>query len=119
MKATLFAVSLIVALNVGLGACVRVGAAMVLQERFEIARRLNADLFLSIHADSAGDQAGVMNETSPLCVMFVFPPPSGAIVQMLGSPPSSRSLPPRPSRMSSPPLPRKVLTAASPIRTSS
>jgi len=33
---------------------------LVLQERVEIARRLGADLFLSIHADSAGDeQAGV------------------------------------------------------------
>ena len=28
-------------------------------ERFEIARRLNADLFLSIHADSAGDASEV------------------------------------------------------------
>jgi N-acetylmuramoyl-L-alanine amidase len=32
---------------------------LVLEERAEIARRLGADLFLSIHADSAGDQAGV------------------------------------------------------------
>lgn len=32
---------------------------LVLQERSEIARRLGADLFLSIHADSAGDRAGV------------------------------------------------------------
>lgn len=29
---------------------------LVLQERFEIARRLDADLFLSIHADSAGEE---------------------------------------------------------------
>ncbi|MBO9499644.1 MAG: N-acetylmuramoyl-L-alanine amidase [Novosphingobium sp.] len=32
---------------------------LVLQERAEIARRLGADLFLSIHADSAGDDGGV------------------------------------------------------------
>lgn len=32
---------------------------LVLEERAEIARRLGADLFLSIHADSAGDKAGV------------------------------------------------------------
>jgi N-acetylmuramoyl-L-alanine amidase len=32
---------------------------LVLDERAEIARRLGADLFLSIHADSAGDQAEV------------------------------------------------------------
>jgi len=32
---------------------------LVLEERAEIARQLGADLFLSIHADSAGDQAGV------------------------------------------------------------
>ncbi len=32
---------------------------LVLQERPEIARRLGADLFVSIHADSAGDVSGV------------------------------------------------------------
>ena len=32
---------------------------LVLAERFEIARRLDADLFISIHADSAGDISGV------------------------------------------------------------
>jgi N-acetylmuramoyl-L-alanine amidase len=32
---------------------------LVLEERAEIARQLGADLFLSIHADSAGDKAGV------------------------------------------------------------
>ena len=32
---------------------------LVLQERAEIARRLGADLFLSIHADSAGEETGV------------------------------------------------------------
>lgn len=32
---------------------------LVLGERSEIARRLGADLFLSIHADSAGDRSGV------------------------------------------------------------
>ncbi len=32
---------------------------LVLEERAEIARRLGADLFLSIHADSAGEKAGV------------------------------------------------------------
>jgi N-acetylmuramoyl-L-alanine amidase len=32
---------------------------LVLEERAEIARRLGADLFLSIHADSAGDREGV------------------------------------------------------------
>lgn len=32
---------------------------IVLEERAEIARRLGADLFLSIHADSAGDREGV------------------------------------------------------------
>lgn len=32
---------------------------LVLQERAEIARRLGARLFVSIHADSAGDEAGV------------------------------------------------------------
>jgi len=32
---------------------------LVLEERAEIARRLGADLFLSIHADSAGEQAGI------------------------------------------------------------
>lgn len=32
---------------------------LVVEERFEIARELGADLFLSIHADSAGDKAGV------------------------------------------------------------
>ena len=32
---------------------------LVLEERAEIARQLGADLFLSIHADSAGDRAGV------------------------------------------------------------
>lgn len=32
---------------------------LVLQERPEIARRLDADLFISIHADSAGDVTGV------------------------------------------------------------
>lgn len=32
---------------------------LVLEERAEIARALGADLFLSIHADSAGDRAGV------------------------------------------------------------
>lgn len=32
---------------------------LVLQERAEIARRLGADLFLSIHADSAGGESGV------------------------------------------------------------
>jgi len=33
---------------------------LVLEERAEIARRLGADLFLSIHADSAGDREGVI-----------------------------------------------------------
>lgn len=32
---------------------------LVLEERAEIARKLGADLFLSIHADSAGDKEGV------------------------------------------------------------
>jgi len=32
---------------------------LVLEERAEIARQLGADLFLSIHADSAGDRTGV------------------------------------------------------------
>lgn len=32
---------------------------LVLEERAEIARQLGADLFLSIHADSAGEQAGI------------------------------------------------------------
>ncbi len=32
---------------------------LVLEERAEIARQLGADLFLSLHADSAGDRAGV------------------------------------------------------------
>ncbi|WP_336977051.1 N-acetylmuramoyl-L-alanine amidase [Altererythrobacter fulvus] len=32
---------------------------LVLQERAEIARKLGADLFLSIHADSAGDESAV------------------------------------------------------------
>lgn len=32
---------------------------LVLEERAEIARALGADLFVSIHADSAGDQAGI------------------------------------------------------------
>lgn len=32
---------------------------LVLEERPEIARRLNADLFISIHADSSGEVAGV------------------------------------------------------------
>ncbi|MEP2235005.1 MAG: N-acetylmuramoyl-L-alanine amidase [Alteripontixanthobacter sp.] len=32
---------------------------LVLQERPEIARRMNADLFVSIHADSAGEEIGV------------------------------------------------------------
>lgn len=32
---------------------------LVLEERAEIARALGADLFLSIHADSAGEQAGI------------------------------------------------------------
>jgi N-acetylmuramoyl-L-alanine amidase len=32
---------------------------LVLQERAEIARRLGADLFLSIHADSAGEESGI------------------------------------------------------------
>ena len=32
---------------------------LVLDERAEIARELGADLFLSIHADSAGEQAGI------------------------------------------------------------
>jgi len=32
---------------------------LVLEERAEIARKLGADLFLSIHADSAGDKSGV------------------------------------------------------------
>lgn len=32
---------------------------LALDERSEIARALGADLFLSIHADSAGDQAGI------------------------------------------------------------
>lgn len=32
---------------------------LVLEDRAEIARRLGADLFLSIHADSAGDASGV------------------------------------------------------------
>jgi N-acetylmuramoyl-L-alanine amidase len=32
---------------------------LVLDERAEIARALGADLFVSIHADSAGDQAGI------------------------------------------------------------
>ena len=32
---------------------------LVVEERFEIARALGADLFLSIHADSAGDRDGV------------------------------------------------------------
>ena len=32
---------------------------LALEEREEIARRLGADLFLSIHADSAGEQSGV------------------------------------------------------------
>ena len=32
---------------------------LTLDERVEIARQLGADLFLSIHADSAGDQSGV------------------------------------------------------------
>lgn len=36
---------------------------LVLSERSEIARRLGADLFLSIHADSAGDQEGVGGAT--------------------------------------------------------
>jgi N-acetylmuramoyl-L-alanine amidase len=36
---------------------------LVLQERSEIARRLGADLFLSVHADSAGEQEGVGGAT--------------------------------------------------------
>jgi N-acetylmuramoyl-L-alanine amidase len=32
---------------------------LVLEERAEVARRLGADLFLSIHADSAGERSGV------------------------------------------------------------
>ncbi|MEW4447870.1 N-acetylmuramoyl-L-alanine amidase [Qipengyuania sp. JC766] len=32
---------------------------LILEERPQIARRLDADLFISIHADSAGDQLGV------------------------------------------------------------
>jgi len=36
---------------------------LVLDERSEIARRLGADLFLSIHADSAGDRSGVTGAT--------------------------------------------------------
>jgi N-acetylmuramoyl-L-alanine amidase len=32
---------------------------LILDERAEIARQLGADLFLSIHADSAGEQAGI------------------------------------------------------------
>jgi N-acetylmuramoyl-L-alanine amidase len=32
---------------------------LVLEERAEVARRLGADLFLSIHADSAGEQSGI------------------------------------------------------------
>jgi N-acetylmuramoyl-L-alanine amidase len=33
---------------------------LVLEERAEIARKLGADLFLSIHADSAGEKAGIV-----------------------------------------------------------
>lgn len=36
---------------------------LALNERVEIARRLNADLFLSIHADSAGDETQVAGAT--------------------------------------------------------
>lgn len=36
---------------------------LALQERVEIARSLGADLFLSIHADSAGEQSGVQGAT--------------------------------------------------------
>lgn len=37
---------------------------LVLQERAEIARRLGADLFLSIHADSAGDEKAAVHGAS-------------------------------------------------------
>lgn len=36
---------------------------LVLEERYEIARALGADLFLSIHADSAGERDGVSGAT--------------------------------------------------------
>ena len=43
---------------------------LALDERFEIARRLGADLFLSIHADSAGEQDGVSG-----CLLYTSPSP--------------------------------------------
>ena len=48
---------------------------LVLEERFEIARRLDADLFLSIHADSTAEGNAASGASIYTCLLYTSPSP--------------------------------------------